>query len=591
MTPIASKSARAASLDVAESVRAVLDGVRAAGRTALTAPEAKVLCDAYGIPLPKEGLATSADQAARLANSIGYPVAMKIVSAEILRKSDAGCVVLGVKSDSEARAAFERIVGNAYRHAGEAIIAGVQIQQMLPSGAVDARISAESDPSFGKLVAFGLGGALGDVLGDRTFHLAPVSHEQALGMVSSIRAQELLDGLRGSPPVNREELADLLVNVSALIGDCPDILRIDLDPVFAAEHFATAVDARIVCDFRPRGERGRRDVAATNSSVDLRVSAGAAKLPAGASGGRGAAFSSRSGAVATSIIGFARSTGMAVSAVVGLDDASEIDEADLLAFFGQEPAASVIAIQCEELLNGRAFVEVASRVSKTKPVLVLKAGRRASDAVADRAETDARDKIYDDLLRAAGVIRSRSLRSMLDCARGLPALPTPKGENVLVISASSGLGALLSDACLDSGLTLMEAPKGLGAELEGLALREDAGESPVEVAEPSPSESYREAVQSALADEAVHALVLGWGQTAASPLAFADQLIELVAGMRAKGVDKPIVAWLAGEAEVEAACEKLYGHGVVARPCTAETPVEVLGAKYQWARGAGLVMA
>ena len=167
------------------------------------------------------------------------------------------------------------------------------------------------------------------------------------------------------------------------------------------------------------------------------------------------ALSSQSGGVGMSIIGFSRSTKMGVSAIVGLGNKSDLDEDDLLTYFEQDDNTQAIAMHCEDLKDGRAFAEVAKRVSKKKPVIVLKAGRTAYGAKAAASHTGALagdDKIYDDVLRSAGVIRAPSLRSMLEYARGLQVLPTPQGENIVIITGAGGSGVLLSDACHDNGL-------------------------------------------------------------------------------------------------------------------------------------------
>jgi acyl-CoA synthetase (NDP forming) len=159
------------------AVRGVLDRVKADGRTSLTAPECKEVCDAYGIPLPQEGLATSADEAASIAAGIGYPVVMKIVSPDILHKTEAGGVLVGVADDAAAKAGFESIMANAKAYKGDADLTGVQIQQMVSSDGQEVIVGAVTDPSFGKLVAFGLGGILVEVLKDITFRLAPATND------------------------------------------------------------------------------------------------------------------------------------------------------------------------------------------------------------------------------------------------------------------------------------------------------------------------------------------------------------------------------------------------------------------------------
>src|SRR5678809_1158452 len=171
------------------------------------------------------------------------------------------------------------------------------------------------------------------------------------------------------------------------------------------------------------------------------------------------ALSSQSGGIGMAIIGFSRSAKMGVSAIVGLGNKSDIDEDDLLLYFEQDDNTKVIAQHCEDLKDGRAFAEVAKRVSKKKPVIMLKAGRTSLGAAAASSHTGAHagnDKIYEDVLRQSGVIRARSLRDLLDFARGVPMLPTPQGENVVIITGAGGSGVLLSDACVDNGLKLLK---------------------------------------------------------------------------------------------------------------------------------------
>src|ERR1700733_11798763 len=216
-------------------VRQVLDQAKAAGRTALTAPEAKGICDAYGIAVPKEGVANDGPGAAALASTIGYPVVMKIVSPQILHKTEAGGVVVGVKNAQQAAEAFASIVANARRYDPKASIDGVQVQQML-SGGQEVIIGAVTDPAFGKLVAFGLGGILVEVLKDITFRLAPATREDALSMLDGIQAAEILRGVRGAKPVHRKALSQMIERVSTLVADFPEISEMDLNPVFATEH-------------------------------------------------------------------------------------------------------------------------------------------------------------------------------------------------------------------------------------------------------------------------------------------------------------------------------------------------------------------
>src|SRR5438034_2945145 len=212
-------------------VREILDAVKASGRTSLTAPEGKLVCDAYGIAVPKEGVASSGAEAAKLATSMGFPVVLKIVSPEILHKTEAGGVLVGLKSADDVQKGYDTIIANARKYNAKANLQGVQVQQML-AGGQEVIVGAVTDPSFGKLVAFGLGGVLVEVLKDITFRLAPATRDDALSMLDGVAAAEILKGVRGAKGVNRDALANVIVNVSTLISDFPEISEMDLNPLF-----------------------------------------------------------------------------------------------------------------------------------------------------------------------------------------------------------------------------------------------------------------------------------------------------------------------------------------------------------------------
>jgi acetyl coenzyme A synthetase (ADP forming)-like protein len=701
------------------AIQRLLDAARAEGRSFLAPAEARALCEAYGIPLPRDAIATSASQAARIAVGFGFPVVLKVVSPDITHKTDVGGVVPGITNERDVQAGYESIIANATRHAPAAAITGVQVQQMLGSG-LEVIVGAVTDPSFGKLVAFGLGGVLVEVLKDVTFRLAPVTRNDALAMLDSINARQLLDGVRGSAAVNREALADVIEKVGRIVADFPEIAELDLNPVFATERSATPVDVRVALDFAPRVERHRpkhedivramnrimmpdavavigasaeagkignsvmknlinggyagniypihpkadqiegirayRSVKDVDGPIDVAVFAipaglvpgaltecgekgipGAVLIPSGfaetgnvagqqelveigrkynirlmgpniygfyytyknlcatfctAYDVRGhAALSSQSGGIGMAIVGFSRSAGMGVSAIVGLGNKSDIDEDDLLTFFEQDDNTQVIAQHFEDLKDGRAFAEVASRVSKVKPIIALKAGRTAAGAKAASSHTGAlagNDKVYDDILRYAGVIRAKTLRDLLEFARGIPVLPTPTGENVVIITGAGGSGVLLSDACVDEGLSLMKMPPDLDEAFRKFIPPFGAAGNPVDITGGEPPSTYRATIQLALEDERIHSIILGyWHTIITPPMVFANLVVDVVEEMKAKGIHKPIVASLAGDVEVEEAAEYLYRHGIPSYAYSTEIPVQVLGAKYQWARGAG----
>src|SRR5438445_1535424 len=306
-----------------------------------------------------------------------------------------------------------------------------------------------------------------------------------------------------------------------------------------------------------------------------------------------AALSAPSGGIGMAIIGFSRSAKMGVSAIVGLGNKSDIDEDDLLTFFEQDENTEVIAQHLEDLKDGRAFAEVARRVSKKKPIIVLKAGRTSAGAKAASSHTGAlagNDKIYEDVFKQSGVIRARSLRQLLEFARGVPVLPTPKGENILIITGAGGSGVLLSDSVVDNGMSLMAMPPDPDAAVRKFIPPFGAAGHPVDITGGEPPITYVNTVKLGLSDPRIHALILGyWHTIVTPPMVFARNMVEVKKEMEAKGFVKPIVASLAGDVEVEEAAEYLYQNGIPAYAYSTELPVEVLGAKYKWARGAGLL--
>jgi acyl-CoA synthetase (NDP forming) len=247
----------------------------------------------------------------------------------------------------------------------------------------------------------------------------------------------------------------------------------------------------------------------------------------------------------------------------------------------------------EDLKDGRAFVDVAKRVSKTKPVVVLKAGRTSMGARAARSHTGAlagNDKIYDSALKQCGVIRARNLNDMLEYARGLQILPTPKGENIVIITGAGGSGVLLSDACVDHDLQLMSMPPDLDTAFKAFIPPFGASGNPVDITGGEPPTTYRNTIKLGLEDDRIHALILGyWHTIITPPMVFAELLSDVVEEARRGGIDKPVVCSLVGDVEVEDACRYLIDHNILAYPYTTEKPVAVLGAKYRWARAAGLL--
>ncbi|MCW4045158.1 MAG: acetate--CoA ligase family protein [Candidatus Bathyarchaeota archaeon] len=217
------------------------------GRKALLETEAKTICTEYSIPVTRFKLAKNAGEAADFAEQLGYPVVLKIVSPDIIHKSDAGGVIVNLKNKTEVQSACVKILENAKKYKATAEIAGVLVQEMAPQS-TEVIIGAIKDPQFGQTLMFGLGGVFVEILKDVTFRIAPITREDALEMVTGIRAYPLLKGYRNTPPVDVEAIVDTLVNTSRLVMDNPQIKELDLNPVLVYEKGAKTVDARIILE-------------------------------------------------------------------------------------------------------------------------------------------------------------------------------------------------------------------------------------------------------------------------------------------------------------------------------------------------------
>ncbi len=231
-----------------ELARQVIDMVRADGRTAMTESEAKTVFSAYGLPVAATHLAKTEDEAVAMANRIGFPVVMKIMSPEIVHKSDAGGVKVNIKNEAGVREAFRTILTNAKAYNSAANIHGVAVQEMAPWG-TEVIVGAVNDPTFGPTVMFGMGGIFVEVLKDVTFRVAPVSADEALKMMGEIRAAPILAGVRGEAVRDRGALSQVISRYSQMVFDMADeIAESDANPVLVYEEGqgVKLVDARII---------------------------------------------------------------------------------------------------------------------------------------------------------------------------------------------------------------------------------------------------------------------------------------------------------------------------------------------------------
>lgn len=226
----------------------IIANVRAAGRTGLTEVESKNIFKAYGLPIVHADLATSEDEAVILAESYGYPIVMKIVSPDILHKSDAGGVKVNINSEAEIREAYHTILTNAKAYKPDAEIHGILVQEMAPWG-TETIVGSVNDVTFGPTVMFGLGGIFVEILKDVVFRVAPISDMEASMMLDAIRGAPVLDGVRGEAPRDKKALAEVLSKYAYMISDLGEhIQESDANPILVYEEGkgVKIVDARII---------------------------------------------------------------------------------------------------------------------------------------------------------------------------------------------------------------------------------------------------------------------------------------------------------------------------------------------------------
>ena len=231
-----------------DSIHAVLEQAREENRTILTAPECKVICDAYDIPVPQERLALNEAEAMQYADVMGYPVVLKIVSPDIVHKTEAGALMLGVSGEAAVRDGYRTVLTRAKAAHPDAKIDGVLVQAMAKRGQ-EMIIGVTRDPTFGPLLMVGLGGIYVEVLRDVAFAPVPLGVDDALALLDELKGAALLKGVRGEKPADRVALAELVSAVSRFAADHADaVAEIDLNPVIVHPEGegVSVVDALIV---------------------------------------------------------------------------------------------------------------------------------------------------------------------------------------------------------------------------------------------------------------------------------------------------------------------------------------------------------
>ena len=230
-----------------EEALKIIDNARTDGRNFLFEHEAKALCSSYGLPVTKFFVAKTGDEAVSTARKYGYPAVLKIVSPQVLHKSDAGGVIIDIKDDDGVREGFNRILKNVKAKVPNAEITGILVQEMAPKS-TEIIVGSTKDPTFGPTIMFGLGGIFVEILKDVSFRIAPINRNDAEELIKEIKSYKILEGARGMPKADQETIVDILLKTSNMLMECPEIKELDLNPILVYEKGAKIVDARIILE-------------------------------------------------------------------------------------------------------------------------------------------------------------------------------------------------------------------------------------------------------------------------------------------------------------------------------------------------------
>ena len=226
---------------------ATIEQLKKEGKRILTEYESKKFLKQAGIPVIETRLARTLKEAVLLSQKMGFPVALKIASPEIVHKSDSGGVRLSLNNTSEVRAAYREIMDGVQEKNPSASIQGVSVQKMAKPG-TEVIVGTSKDPQFGPVIMFGLGGIFVEVLKDVSFRIIPLGQKDALEMIEEIKGYPLLQGYRGKESVDIPALTEIILKISRVMEEHPEIKELELNPIMAYKKGALAVDARIILE-------------------------------------------------------------------------------------------------------------------------------------------------------------------------------------------------------------------------------------------------------------------------------------------------------------------------------------------------------
>lgn len=617
---------------MSELFREFMDQAREEGRTYLMEHECKAILESLGISSTRAFVARSEEEAVEMSDSIGYPIVLKVLSPEVIHKSDAGGVKLDLKDAEDVRRAYGEIAASF----GDEDLIGVAVQEMAPPG-IEAIVGVTTDPTFGQILIFGLGGVFVEILQDISLRSIPLSELDAEDMIEEIKGISLLKGYRGYS-ADIPALKRLLLQISDLVMKNPEIAEMDLNPVFLYPSGYKVVDARIIIGDRPeppkepvskqdlhdlfypksiavigasgtkgklgwnvfrnlidhnfRGElypinpraetiqgiKAYPSISDVKAPIDVAVvlvpasitsevvkeccdcgvkyviveSAGFAEMgeagrqieedmvaitkPCGCrilgpncsgvinthcsmvqsigivdalSQGNIGLISQAGVCAAGMLWGLRHVMDFGIVATIG--NKLDINETDMLEAISMDDNVDIISMYLESVKGERRFIDVARRITKTKPIIVLKAGRTEAGrkAVASHTASMAgNDTVYEAIFKQAGIIRARDYEHMFNLTRAISKQPLPEKEGVFIITYAGSLGVISADAIIDNGMKLSELEPELKERLCDLLPEYVGGMNPVDYTFSMDAETVRRTIEIGVESEDVGSFIV-----------------------------------------------------------------------------------
>ena len=680
---------------MAKQYRDVIDRARSGGRTYLMEHESKAVLESLGITTTGTGVARTEDEAVEIFSTLDCPVAMKVLSLDVVHKSDAGGVKLNLKNEGEVRSAYREI---CQAFSGKRL-EGVSVQKMARPG-VEAIVGVANDATFGPVLMFGLGGVFVEVLKDVSFRSIPISSSDAKDMIEEIKGYALLRGYRGYSS-DIDALEKLLLSVSDFVMDNPDISEMDLNPVFLYPDGYMVVDARIILgDPRPEpleakkqdlhdlfypksiavigasgtpGKLGwnvftnlvshkfrgklypinpRADeicgckaypcISAVPEPVDVAIilvsagvtpdvveecckcgiryivveSAGFAELgedglkielqmkeiadrygvrllgpncsgiinthcsmvqsigivDALSMGNIG--LVSQAGVCAAGMLwGLRHIMDFGIIATIG--NKLDINETDIMEAVSKDEFINVICMYLESVKGGRRFIDAAKRITRNKPIIVLKSGRTdaGKKAVASHTASMAgNDQIFSAVFRQSGIIRARDYEHMFTLARVISKQPFPDREGVFIITYAGSLGVIAADAIIDNGMRLSELEPQNKERLKKLLPDYVCGMNPVDYTFSQDAETVKRTIEIGVDSDDVGSFIV------VLQAEILDSYVDALKSINYKG--KPIIACVAGKEFAMPDVIKMENAGIPV-VSTPEQVADALGIMYR----------